>query len=388
MKGKVAMVTGANAGMGREISLALAGMGATLVMVCRDRQRGEAARRDVMAASRSHQVELLLADLSSQKSIRELAREFSTTHDRLNVLVNNAGMSLPARQETADGIETVFATNHLGPFLLTNLLVPALTASAPSRVVTVSSGVQAMAKIDFDDLQSVKSYSEIRSYNQSKLANLLFTYELARRLEGTGVTANALEPGFIKTNLKVPFPFSLFSFMRGKPAGLALERLLEANAGRHTNVFVETVNRVESSTTVQADRFLLVNACLEHQPLGAHGSRRALEMVEDLPRNSSTTHRWIDVHPLDLDCGGVAPAQSPATDRPSARARNHESADARRDVHRFQMMPKPLLRRVAACQVRIQGGHQPSRVGRVKRLGGDRDLHPFLRVLAWPAAES
>ena len=217
MKGKVVMITGANAGIGREISLALAAMGATVAMVCRDKQRGETARRDVMSATGNQQVELLLADLSSQRSIRELARDFAATHDRLDVLVNNAGMSLPTRHETTDGIETVFATNHLGPFLLTHLLLPVLTASAPSRVVTVSSGVQAMAKMDFEDLQGVKSYSEIRSYNQSKLANLLFTYELARRLKGTGVTANALEPGFIKTNLKVPFPFNLFSFMRGKP---------------------------------------------------------------------------------------------------------------------------------------------------------------------------
>lgn len=218
MKGKVVMVTGANAGMGKEISLALARMGATVVMVSRDRQRGDAARKDVMSATGNQQVELLLADLSSQKSIRDLARDFKARHDRLDVLVNNAGMSLPTRSVTADGIETVFATNHLGPFLLTNLLLPVLTAAAPSRVVIVSSGVQAMAKIDFEDLQGARSYSEIRSYNQSKLANLLFTYELARRLKGTGVTANGLEPGFIKTNLKVPFPFSLFSFMRDKPA--------------------------------------------------------------------------------------------------------------------------------------------------------------------------
>jgi retinol dehydrogenase-14 len=230
MKGKVVMVTGANAGMGKEISLALARMRATLVMVSRDRGRGEAARMEIVSASGNDAVELLLADLSSQQSIRQLVRDFMAAHTRLDVLVNNAGMSLPTRQVTADGIETVFATNHLGPFLLTNLLLPVLTASAPARVVTVSSGVQAMAKIDFDDLQEVKSYSEIRSYNQSKLANLLFTYELARRLKGTGVTANALEPGFIKTSLKVPFPFSLFSFMRGKPIDGARPTILLASS--------------------------------------------------------------------------------------------------------------------------------------------------------------
>jgi NAD(P)-dependent dehydrogenase (short-subunit alcohol dehydrogenase family) len=216
MTGKVVIVTGANSGMGKEIAMALAALGATLVMVCRDADRGQAARREVMSSAHNQNVELLLADLSSQTSIRAAVTEFTTAHRRLDVLVNNAGMSSPMRHETADGIEAVFATNHLGPFLLTNLLLPVLTASAPARVVVVSSGVQAMAKIDFDDLQEVSKYSEIRSYNQSKLANLMFTYELARRVKGSGVTANALEPGFIKSNLKVPFPFSIFSFMRGK----------------------------------------------------------------------------------------------------------------------------------------------------------------------------
>jgi NAD(P)-dependent dehydrogenase (short-subunit alcohol dehydrogenase family) len=178
LSGKVAMVTGANAGMGKEISLGLARLGATLVMV---------------------------------------VKEFGAGHDRLHALVNNAGMTAARRTETVDGLETVFATNHLGPFLLTNLLLPVLKASASARIVTVSSGAQAMGKLDFNGLQSARSYGEIRVYNASKLANILFTYELARRIKGNGVTSNAVEPGFIKTNLKVPFPFSIFSFMRGKP---------------------------------------------------------------------------------------------------------------------------------------------------------------------------
>jgi retinol dehydrogenase-14 len=216
MRGKVVMVSGANAGMGKEISLGLAGLGAKLVMVSRDRARGAAARSDVQQQTGNPDVELMIADLSSQQSIRQLVKEFQADHDRLHVLVNNAGMSAPRRTETVDGLETVIATNHLGPFLLTNLLLPVLTASAPARIVTVSSGAQAMGKIDFDDLQSERSYGEIRVYNASKLANILFTYELARRIEGSGVTACAVEPGFVKTNLKVPFPFSIFSFMRGK----------------------------------------------------------------------------------------------------------------------------------------------------------------------------
>jgi len=216
LDGKVVMVTGANSGMGKEISLGLARLGAMLVMVSRDRQRGESARAEVEQQTGNGTVELMVADLSSQQSIRRLVEDFGARHDRLHVLVNNAGMSNQSRTETVDGLETVFATNHLGPFLLTNLLLPMLTAGAPARIVTVSSGAQAMGKIDFEDLQSVRGYGEIRVYNASKVANILFTYELARRIKGTGVTANAVEPGFIKTNLKVPFPFSVFSFMRGK----------------------------------------------------------------------------------------------------------------------------------------------------------------------------
>jgi retinol dehydrogenase-14 len=218
LSGKVAMVTGANAGMGKEISLALAGMGATVVMVSRDGARGETARSEVESKTGNHDVRLLVADLASQGSIRQLVTEFEAQHDRLHVLVNNVGITLPKRTETADGIEAVFATNHLAPFLLTNLLLPVLKASAPSRIVTVSSAAHTMGKIDFDDLQSARDYSEIRVYNASKLANVLFSYELARRLAGSGVTANVVEPGFVKTNMRVPFPFSIFSLMRGSVA--------------------------------------------------------------------------------------------------------------------------------------------------------------------------
>jgi len=212
LRGKVAMVTGANAGMGKEISLALAGMGATVVMVSRDGARGETARAEVESKTGTQDVRLLIADLSSQRSIRQLVTEFEAQHDRLHVLVNNVGITLPKRTETVDGIEAVFATNHLAPFLLTNLLLPVLKASAPSRVVTVSSAAHTMGKIDFDDLQSA------RGYNASKLANVLFSYELARHLAGSGVTANVVEPGFVKTNMRVPFPFSIFSLMRGSVA--------------------------------------------------------------------------------------------------------------------------------------------------------------------------
>jgi NAD(P)-dependent dehydrogenase (short-subunit alcohol dehydrogenase family) len=270
--GKVAMVTGANSGMGKEISLALAGMGATVVMVSRDPIRGEAARADVQEKTGNPQVELMVADLSSQKAIRRLVHDFQARHSQLHVLVNNAGVSLPRRVETEDGLETVFATNHLAPFLLTNLLLPVLTASAPARVVTVSSGVESMAKIDFDDLQSARGYNEIRAYNTSKLANVLFTYELARLIAGTGVTANAVEPGFVKTNLKVPFPFSLFSFMRGSAvdgarptAFLASSAEVEGVSGKFFNSKgVATKSSKASNDDEVAKRLWQMSAELTH----------------------------------------------------------------------------------------------------------------------------
>jgi NAD(P)-dependent dehydrogenase (short-subunit alcohol dehydrogenase family) len=280
LRGKVAMVTGASSGMGKEIALALAAKGANLVMVCRDPGRGEAARADVEQKSGNNAVELLIADLSSQQSIRHLVREFGMRHDKLNVLVNNAGVVLPRRMETADGLETVFATNHLAPFLLTNLLLPALKAGAPSRVVTVSSSVESMGKIDFDDLMSVKSFSEIRAYNASKLANVLFTYELARRVAGTGVTANAVEPGFIKTNLKVPFPFSLFAFMRRSVAEgarptvfLASSHEVEGVSGAFfNNKGAATESSKGSRDEAAAERLWQVSAELTHLEASAQPS--------------------------------------------------------------------------------------------------------------------
>jgi NAD(P)-dependent dehydrogenase (short-subunit alcohol dehydrogenase family) len=142
----------------------------------------------------------MLADLSSQEQIRRLADDFKAAYPRLDVLINNAGVFRSERITTADGIEMTFAVNHLAYFLLTNLLLDVLKASAPSRIVNVSSGAQSNGTIDFDDLQGEKGYKGTKAYSQSKLANVLFTYELARRLEGTGVTANCLHPGAVRTN--------------------------------------------------------------------------------------------------------------------------------------------------------------------------------------------
>jgi len=268
--------------MGKEIARELAKMGATVVMVSRDLGRGEAARAEVQAQSGNDAVELLLADLSSLQSIRHLVQEFMARHTRLHVLVNNVGVTLPRRSVTVDGLETVFATNHLAPFLLTNLLLPVLKASAPARVVTVSSAAHSMGKINFEDLQSEQRYREIRVYNQSKLASMLFSYELARRLAGTGVTANVLEPGFVKTNMAVPFPFSLFSAMRvsaeqgAQPAiYLASSPDVEGVSGKYfSHKGVATNSSKVSYDESIAQRLWQISAELTQLPTDLQSSRR------------------------------------------------------------------------------------------------------------------
>src|SRR5713101_9170688 len=202
MQGKICMVTGANSGIGKATALALAQMDATVVMVCRDRARGEEARSEITTTSGNNAVDLLQADLSSQQSIRQLVEHIQHHYTHLHVLINNAGAAFPGRRrETVDGLETTFAVNYLAPFLLTNLLLDALKASAPARIVNVSSASHKSGYIKMDDLQLEKKYRLMRAYGQSKLALVLFTYELARRLQGTGVTANSLHPGFVATNI-------------------------------------------------------------------------------------------------------------------------------------------------------------------------------------------
>jgi len=201
MQGKICLITGANSGVGKATSLALARMGATVVMVSRDAARGEEALKEVQAHSDNQNVHLLQADLSSQQSIRALVEQFQQQFSQLHVLINNAGVFPLGRRESVDGLEMAFAVNYLAPFLLTNLLLDTLKASAPARIVNVSSDSHEQGYINMDDLQSKQGYSLYKVYGQSKLALVLFTYELARRLEGTGVTVNALHPGFVATNI-------------------------------------------------------------------------------------------------------------------------------------------------------------------------------------------
>jgi NAD(P)-dependent dehydrogenase (short-subunit alcohol dehydrogenase family) len=200
--GRTCLVTGATSGIGRAAAEELARRGAELVLVARDRGRGEAAVAEIRARTGNAKLSLLLADLSSQAEIRRAAREFLASGRPLHVLLNNAGVVLLKRNETVDGVESTFAVNHLGYFLLTRLLEDRLRESAPARVVNVASDAHHYAggRLDFDDLESRRAYRVMQVYGKSKLANILFTRELARRLAGSGVTANALHPGFVGSN--------------------------------------------------------------------------------------------------------------------------------------------------------------------------------------------
>jgi NAD(P)-dependent dehydrogenase (short-subunit alcohol dehydrogenase family) len=209
MKNKICVVTGSNSGIGKETALSLAKMGAHVVMVVRNQGRGEKARLEIVKQTGNNSIDLMICDLSSMDSIRRFAKEFKSKYDRLDVLVNNAGAMFNKREVTSEGFERTLAVNYLGPFLLTHELMDLLKSSAPSRIINVSSGLAKNGKVDLDDLQSEKNYRGTKAYSQvrapvyanTKLMVMMFTYELARRLKGTGVTANVLMPGFVATNL-------------------------------------------------------------------------------------------------------------------------------------------------------------------------------------------
>jgi retinol dehydrogenase 14 len=205
MAGRTVLVTGGTAGIGKATVLGLAMMGAHLAITGRNQERSEAAARELRAAG-GGQVDVFVADLSAQSEVRRLADQVLNSLSRVDVLVNNVGGYWNTRHVTVDGLERTFALNHLAPFLLTNLLLSRLAQSPRARVITVSSHAQAQGRIDFDDLQGIRSYSGARAYSQSKLANVLFSYELARRLHGRSVTANAVHPGVVSTSFGAEDP--------------------------------------------------------------------------------------------------------------------------------------------------------------------------------------
>jgi NAD(P)-dependent dehydrogenase (short-subunit alcohol dehydrogenase family) len=201
MTGKVCLITGGTSGIGWVTASRLAQFGASVILVGRNRRRGRLAVSRLRDEHGIRTVEFIQTDLSSLQEVRDLVEEFHNRYDRLDILVNNAGTTLLTRRMSPDGYEMTLAVNHLSHFLLTNLLLDTLKSSAPSRVIHVSSGSHRRAGIQFDDLQSAKRYWIMDAYGQSKLANVLFAYELARRVEGTGITSNAVHPGFVSTNM-------------------------------------------------------------------------------------------------------------------------------------------------------------------------------------------
>jgi NAD(P)-dependent dehydrogenase (short-subunit alcohol dehydrogenase family) len=244
MNGKICLVTGATSGIGKASAQALAQKGATVVIVGRDAQNAAQVTEQIRAASGNENVYWLLADLSSQQDIRLLASEFKRKYSQLHVLLNNAGGTFKTRQLSVDGIEMTLALNHLAYFLLTNLLLNTIRASAPARIINVSSGAHSSGKIDFDNLQGERSYSSFGPYANSKLANILFTAELARRFEGTGVTANALHPGLTSTGFGKNNPGFLMNIM-----GAVIPLIARSpEKGAETSIYLATSPEVQSIT--------------------------------------------------------------------------------------------------------------------------------------------
>jgi NAD(P)-dependent dehydrogenase (short-subunit alcohol dehydrogenase family) len=239
MNGKVCLVTGANTGIGRATAEALAKAGANVVLLCRSKERGEQARSEIAAATGNSKVELLIADLSLLRETRRAAEEFKSKHDRLHVLVNNAAVFLPKREETDEGIEKTLATNFLSHFLLTHLLLDTLKASAPARIVNVASKTGG-AKVDFEDLMLKNGYSIMKAVGTTKLMQVMFTQDLARKLEGSGVTVNCLHPGLVKTPLldDVPWLMRKLFHLFSKPP----------EAGARTPVWLATSNDVANES--------------------------------------------------------------------------------------------------------------------------------------------
>jgi NAD(P)-dependent dehydrogenase (short-subunit alcohol dehydrogenase family) len=239
----ICLITGATSGIGYITAREIARTGMTLVLVGRHRERTEDCVARIRQETGSSTVDFLLADLSSQEQVHQLADNFRKRYQNLHVLVNDAGGIFWSRQETVDGLEMTFALNHLAPFLLTNLLLPTLQASMPSRIITVASDAHSGATIHFDDLQwKTHPYRAFAAYGQSKLANILFTYELARRLKGHTVTANTLHPGFVASNFGKSTPLMRFGFSLARPFAISPQR------GAATPVYLATSPAVATTS--------------------------------------------------------------------------------------------------------------------------------------------
>ena len=280
MHGKVCVVTGASSGIGRVAALGLAERGAAVVLVCRNEERGAPVLEEIEQRGGAGSATLLTADLSSQRQVRQVAAAFRERFDRLDVLINNAGVAgWGTRQVTEEGLETTFAVNHLAPFLLTNLLLDRLKASAPARVVTVSSAAHKNCTLDFEDLQGERRYSGFGAYSRSKLANILFTRELSRRLEGSGVTANCLHPGVVATGIFRNLP----GWMR---AILVSPLVLSPEKGADTMLYLATAPEVAEVSGRYFVRRKTVPSSRASRD--AEAARRLWEASEALTASSDT----------------------------------------------------------------------------------------------------
>ena len=244
MRGKICLITGSTSGMGKVTAKELASRGATVVLVGRNREKGEATQAEIRQKTGNEHVDLLIADLRLLQDVRRLATEFQHTYRHLHVLVNNAGVIYPSRTLTSEGLEATFVVNYLAPFLLTELLMETLKASTPARIVNVSSQAHTLGSIAFDNLQGEKHYATMSNYAQAKLAVILFTYELARRLEGTSVTVNVMSPGMISGD----------NFNAGATGFLALVTklarpfIMTTEQGAQTEIYLATSQEVEGVT--------------------------------------------------------------------------------------------------------------------------------------------
>ncbi len=243
LEGKVALVTGATSGMGKETAFALAQMGAIVVIHGRSREKTEAVAKEIRSKVPGAQIEVIIADFAKLDEVRTMAEEFKRRFTRLDILVNNAGLMTNKKMTTPDGHETMYQVNFLAPFLLTCRLMDLLEKSAPSRIVNVSSRAHTFGRLDFDDIEFRKSFGSMRAYGRSKLEDLVFTYELSARLNGRGVTVNALHPGLVRTNL-------CSSAARWWCAGFRFITLFGRNAkqGAETAIYLATSPEVEGIT--------------------------------------------------------------------------------------------------------------------------------------------
>ncbi len=247
MKGKIVVVTGANQGIGKVTAAELARQGARVLLVCRNAAKGKEAMNEILASG--GEAELVIADLSSQAQVRAAAAEIKSRHERLDVLVNNAGVLVPERRSTVDGVEETLALNHLAYFLLTHELMDLLRAAGKARIVNVSSAIHRRARPNFDDIQFSRGSAMFKVYGHSKLLNILFTYELARRLEGTGITANCLHPGAIGSGFGQTYGGLIAWFVRlGRPF------LLTPEQGARTSIYLASSPEVEGVTGKYYDK--------------------------------------------------------------------------------------------------------------------------------------